>query len=203
MIKFTLKCGEDHRFDAWFRSNADFLEQQTGNIIACPTCGNTSVSKGLMTPSVPIKSNKKSDIVVPAMPTPEAAEPSTNITTHDPAIATADNNSIKSSQNMVPAAQAAPSSQPSDNPQNIANPLASMPPELREKVVLAVRQWRDAVVASSENVGKSFAEEARKIHYKEAKERPILGEASLDEIQDLLDEGIECAPLPILPEDHN
>ncbi|MBP8940306.1 MAG: DUF1178 family protein, partial [Agrobacterium sp.] len=45
--------------------------------------------------------------------------------------------------------------------------------------------------------------EARKIHYGEADERGIIGNASVQEAKALLDEGIEIAPLPSLPDDIN
>lgn len=67
----------------------------------------------------------------------------------------------------------------------------------------AVKEWRESVIANSENVGPRFADEARKIHFKEADERPIYGQASVDDVQELLEEGIPCTPLPVLPEDHN
>lgn len=59
------------------------------------------------------------------------------------------------------------------------------------------------VRASSEDVGERFPEEARRIHYGEAEARGIIGQTSLDEVRDLLDEGIEVAPLPVLPDDVN
>lgn len=52
------------------------------------------------------------------------------------------------------------------------------------------RQMIHAMVSNCEDVGGSFAEEARKIHYKEVPERSIRGEASEDEINELHDEGI-------------
>ncbi len=45
-------------------------------------------------------------------------------------------------------------------------------------------------------VGKKFPEEARKIHYGEAKDKPIYGEATEKESQDLSDEGIALVRLP-------
>jgi hypothetical protein len=59
------------------------------------------------------------------------------------------------------------------------------------------------VAANSEHVGPRFAEEARKIHYGEAEGRSIHGQASLDEARALIDEGIDVAPLPVLPDDRN
>ncbi|QCI99843.1 DUF1178 family protein [Agrobacterium larrymoorei] len=57
--------------------------------------------------------------------------------------------------------------------------------------------------ANAEDVGDKFPEEARKIHYGEAKERGIIGQASLQEAKALLEEGIEVAALPVLPDDVN
>jgi hypothetical protein len=53
------------------------------------------------------------------------------------------------------------------------------------------------VIANTEDVGSQFAEEARKIHYGERKERNIRGEATVEETEALLDEGIDVLPLPI------
>lgn len=59
------------------------------------------------------------------------------------------------------------------------------------------------IKASSEDVGERFPEEARKIHYGEADARGIIGQASLTDVRDLLDEGIEIAPIPVIPDDAN
>jgi hypothetical protein len=66
-----------------------------------------------------------------------------------------------------------------------------------------MRDYRKHVTANSENVGDKFAEEARKIHFKEVKERPIYGEATSDDAKALVEEGIEVHPIPRLPEDGN
>lgn len=55
----------------------------------------------------------------------------------------------------------------------------------------------------SENVGPRFAEEARKIHYGDSDERTIHGQASREETEALVEEGIGFLPLPVLPEDRN
>ncbi len=53
------------------------------------------------------------------------------------------------------------------------------------------------VMANTEDVGKRFAEEARRIHYGEAAERGIRGEATAEEREALLDEGIEVMAIPV------
>ena len=53
------------------------------------------------------------------------------------------------------------------------------------------------VMANTEDVGARFPEEARRMHYGETGERGIRGQASPDETQALLEEGIGVLPLPI------
>lgn len=73
----------------------------------------------------------------------------------------------------------------------------------QKEVVELMRKLRRDVEANAEYVGPRFAEEARKIHDDDAPARGIYGEASLAEVKELHDDGIECFPLPILPEDSN
>ncbi len=58
-------------------------------------------------------------------------------------------------------------------------------------------QWARKIAAQTENVGLRFAEEARRMHYGEAPERAIRGQASLAETVELLDEGIAVLPLAL------
>ncbi len=66
-----------------------------------------------------------------------------------------------------------------------------------------LRKIRREVEAKAEYVGPKFAEDARKIHYDEAPARGIYGEASVDDVKALHEEGIDFLPLPVLPEDRN
>ena len=62
----------------------------------------------------------------------------------------------------------------------------------------------DHLVSQSEDVGSEFAAEARRIHYHEAPERSIRGQASADDYAALQDEGIDVIRLPkIKSEDLN
>ncbi len=53
------------------------------------------------------------------------------------------------------------------------------------------------IVANTDDVGDRFAEEARKIHYGETRERGIRGQASRAETEALLEEGIAVMPLAL------
>jgi hypothetical protein len=63
----------------------------------------------------------------------------------------------------------------------------------------AYLQLARRIVSETEDVGERFAEEARKIHYGETEERGIRGQASREETEALMEEGIAVMPLP-LPE---
>jgi len=57
----------------------------------------------------------------------------------------------------------------------------------------------DYILLNTENVGRDFPSEARRIHRKEVRERSIRGIATGEETRDLLEEGIVVMPLPIPP----
>jgi hypothetical protein len=70
----------------------------------------------------------------------------------------------------------------------------------------AIRKIRELVAeirSNAEDVGDRFAEEARKIHYGETESRGIIGQATAEDARALVEEGIEIAALPVLPDDVN
>jgi len=64
-------------------------------------------------------------------------------------------------------------------------------------VAQEVAQLVEHLIANTEDVGDSFPEEARRIHYNETPERKIRGNASRDEVKELREEGIEVIALPV------
>lgn len=52
MIVFDLRCEQGHTFEEWFKSSAEFEERSAAHDLACPTCGDTHIEKGLMAPRV-------------------------------------------------------------------------------------------------------------------------------------------------------
>lgn len=77
-----------------------------------------------------------------------------------------------------------------------------MAPQERE-FVAKLKELRDHVLKNADNVGKKFPDEARKMHYGDIEHRAIYGEATTEEARALIDEGVEVAPLPVLPDDRN
>lgn len=70
---------------------------------------------------------------------------------------------------------------------------AMLPPALQAAWLALARK----VVASTEDVGERFAQEARRMHHGEVEERAIRGQATPDEAVQLLEEGIAVMPLPL------
>jgi len=52
MIKFTLKCDQDHSFESWFQSGDAFDALATAGHVTCVMCGSKDVKKSLMAPRV-------------------------------------------------------------------------------------------------------------------------------------------------------
>ena len=88
---------------------------------------------------------------------------------------------------------------PCAKPANLGKSTALMP--VGTQAMALYRQLVQTIVSNSEDVGNAFAEEARKIHYNEAPERPIRGQASPDECDALRDEGIQVLHLPAVKEE--
>ena len=70
---------------------------------------------------------------------------------------------------------------------------------LEAQVQAAFLKGMRELMGRSEDVGNSFAEEARKIHYKESPERSIRGQTTLDEAESLREEGIDILAMPMIP----
>jgi hypothetical protein len=93
-------------------------------------------------------------------------------------------------------AQAPVPAKPKQSPEKI--------PEMEGKDPFAIAQMLysrmlDELISKTEDVGKSFPEEARKIYYEEAPARAIRGQATQQEHEELVEEGIPVARLPVPP----
>jgi len=67
MIVYDLICHQNHRFEGWFGSSADYAEQDSRGLLACPQCGSEDVIKAPMAPAVPVKGNTKPEVAPDAI----------------------------------------------------------------------------------------------------------------------------------------
>ena len=80
--------------------------------------------------------------------------------------------------------------------------VALMSPEeaaLRAKV----KELRAMLTENSDYVGDRFADEARRMHEGELEHRPIYGEAKIEDVRSLIEDGVDIHPLPTLPDERN
>jgi len=92
------------------------------------------------------------------------------------------------------AMQSAPAGVPA--PTN-AQPVSNMPmPKEMQEALSKLAKAQEKALSKSTWVGKDFAEQSREMHYGERDETAIHGQASVEEAQSLIDEGVPIAPLP-------
>ncbi|ODV11164.1 MAG: hypothetical protein ABT20_06435 [Rubrivivax sp. SCN 70-15] len=143
MKVLDLRCANGHRFEGWFASDDEFMEQNGRGLIECPLCADREIGRLPSAPRLNLSGARE------ATNPPAPAAP-------------------------VPAAPSAPA-------------------DVQAAWLGAVRQ----MLASTEDVGERFAEEARRIHYGETPSRGIRGEATPEERVALHDEGIEVMSIPV------
>ena len=85
-----------------------------------------------------------------------------------------------------------PSAKPASDAQH---PMSVMATAMRQHL----QEVRTKVEENCDYVGDKFSEEARKIHYGETEARGIYGEATDQQHQELVEEGVEVARIPWLP----
>jgi hypothetical protein len=173
MKVLDLQCSQQHSFEGWFGSEEDFQSQLARNLVQCPMCGNAQITKKLSAPRFNLGKS--------AAPSAERTQESKyEATTASPTAATTSTElAVKSSQTQ----------------QVTSRP--NLPPEVAEVMQAAWLEVAKHVMANTEDVGSSFATEARKIHYGEADERAIRGQATPEQTMELLEDGIDVIPMHI------
>jgi hypothetical protein len=177
MKVLDLQCSQQHAFEGWFGSEEDFQSQLARNLVHCPMCGNADITKKLSAPRFNLGKS--------AAPITEVAAESKNASTLE-----------TNSKTTATSTELAVKSPASSQTQQVAQ-RPNLPPEVAEVMQAAWLEVAKHVMANTEDVGSSFASEARKIHYGEADERAIRGQATPDQTMELLEEGIDVMPMPI------
>jgi hypothetical protein len=104
----------------------------------------------------------------------------------------------------IPAAPAPPGPAPTPAAPEAAPPQPMALFSEKERELRAMfKALREHVQKNADHVGDRFPDEARKMHYGEIEHRSIYGEASPIEARELIEEGIEIHPLPIIADERN
>jgi hypothetical protein len=177
MKVLDLQCGQHHVFEGWFGSEEDYQSQLARGLLTCPLCGDAQITKKLSAPRLNLHTSRgernvsRAEDASPAMSTSASAPTPVAGPVRDEAPANA----------SAPTLPSLPD-------------VANIEPAQLQAALLNIARH---VVASTEDVGSSFPEEARKMHYGETEARNIRGHATPEEAEELIEEGIAVMPLPL------
>jgi len=167
MKVLNLQCAHQHSFEGWFASEDDFQSQLSRQLVECPMCDSTQIEK---MPSAPRLNFGASQ---PRLVASESSRDAATVS--DAGGRTRDDHASLSTG--VAAARS--------TSESVTTGQADFLKALRH------------LVANTEDVGRCFADEARRMHYGDIEARSIRGQTSAREAVELLEEGIEVMPLPM------
>ncbi len=64
MIRYRLRCGNGHEFEAWFASSTAYETQEAEGHLACPNCARTDIERAIMAPQI---ATARKDSATPAI----------------------------------------------------------------------------------------------------------------------------------------
>jgi hypothetical protein len=185
-----LQCGQHHVFEGWFSSEDDFQSQLARGLVTCPMCGDALVTKKLSAPRLNLNTSRGDRDTADHEATHVGHSAGNFVDRAVSHQAGQGAHAATSAHQTESASASTPSAPTLPSLQDVTN---LEPAQLQAALLKLVRH----VVANTEDVGNSFPEEARKMHYGEAEQRNIRGHATAEETEELIDEGIAVMPLPL------
>ncbi|PPR47195.1 MAG: hypothetical protein CFH19_00627 [Alphaproteobacteria bacterium MarineAlpha5_Bin9] len=83
---------------------------------------------------------------------------------------------------------------------NVSSKSNSKNKKSKQTIINKIDKYKKIIEKNFDYVGENFTEEAKKIKYGETPERPIYGEANIEETKELIDEEIPFTHLPWKPD---
>ena len=62
MIKYNLKCSNEHEFESWFLNSKEFDNLKKKNLLECIFCSSKKINKSIMAPMVSGTNKKKDEL---------------------------------------------------------------------------------------------------------------------------------------------
>ena len=62
MIKYNLKCHNNHEFESWFSDSLEFDKLKKKNLLECIYCSSKKIKKSIMAPMVSLVNDKKNEL---------------------------------------------------------------------------------------------------------------------------------------------
>ena len=140
MIKYNLKCQNDHEFESWFSNSEEFEKLKSKKMLECIYCSSKNIDKSIMAPMISNSILK---------------EDSMEIIKKD----------IKNEKNKL-------------------------------------LQLRKYIEKNFEYVGKDFSKKVREVYYDNKSKKTFYGTTTLEEREELADEGIDLLSIPWVNKDN-
>lgn len=72
MKVLDLQCTNQHIFEGWFATEAEFISQHTGGLVTCPVCADVHITKRLSAPRLLLSPSREkaeisTDVVEPSL----------------------------------------------------------------------------------------------------------------------------------------
>jgi hypothetical protein len=80
VIVYNLGCANDHRFEGWFASLAEYERQSESKLLSCPLCGSEDVSRLAHAPHVSTGTTQRQESANSSTPAPVPAQQYANMT---------------------------------------------------------------------------------------------------------------------------
>ncbi len=61
MIKYNLKCHNNHEFESWFSDSKEFDKLRKKNFLECIFCNSKKINKSIMAPMISVVKDKKNE----------------------------------------------------------------------------------------------------------------------------------------------
>ena len=58
MIKYNLKCHNNHEFESWFSDSEEFNKLKKKNLLGCIYCSSIKINKSIMSPMISNSQNR-------------------------------------------------------------------------------------------------------------------------------------------------
>jgi len=140
MIKYILKCENDHEFESWLSNSEEFEKLKKKKLLECIYCYTKNVNKSIMAPMISNSFTKDEQIEI--------------------------------------------------SKKDISNE--------KNKLI----QLRKYIEKNFEYVGKDFSKKVREVYYDNKSQKTFYGTTTLEEREELADEGIDLLSIPWVNKDN-
>ena len=140
MIKYNLKCNNDHEFESWFSDSSEFDKLNKKKLLECIYCLSNNIQKSIMAPMI---SGKKSN---------------------EDSVSFVDPNLLDQKNKLL--------------------------------------KIRNYIEKNFEFVGDEFSKKVREVYYDKKTKKSIYGTTTLEEREELEEEGIDLLSIPWVSKDN-